>query len=135
MDQRVLHRTPAERIVVAVHLFLEEHLTGAEVADDVPVRLLAEPPREVGHFVWEGAVRLQELKEAHALFLANPEIVLAERWREMNEARAAVERHEIRIDDLPGRAALGLRVAERRLVAQPDELGALARRHDLHVVA
>ena len=53
----------------------------------------------------------------------------------MDEARAAVERDEVGVDDLPGRSAFGLRVAERGLVAHPDELRALACRDDVRVLA
>ncbi len=133
LDQRILLGTPAEGVVVAVALGVPEEPALRELPLQVPVAGL-DPAAGMGlrrDGRIEAAVgtdRAEQRKRRIALALAaeDVEVDLAKGRRDVDDARASVELHEIRRHHAPAAfGALAVRIpVERRPVALTHESGA-----------
>ena len=117
----------AERIRVGDRRLVDELALGLEALDDVLVAVLAEAPLVLGDLGRERAARVQRIDDRlHPGLLADAEVVLAVRRRDVDDADAVVGGDVVVVEDLE--RALGLlvrEVREDRLVARALELRAL----------
>jgi len=86
---------------------------------------LAEDPREVTGALVEGPIGFDEVDEADAVLFGHPVIVFAEGRRGMHDSGSGARGDEVAGDHLVDAAFFGERKVEQRLVAQPEEVGAL----------
>jgi hypothetical protein len=130
LDERIGVGAPAERVVVPVGLRVDEPPAPLELGEDVLVAVF-DPTAGVGRELRaERAVGADGAEEREVLVLCKElpvrhVVVLAERGRDVDDARAGVERDEVGREDLPhGRVPLRVvRVeVERRHVRGPHEL-------------
>ena len=116
LDQGIGVGPPTEGVVVHVLLLMNEQPTGPQVAGDVAVAVLHEPPAPHPKGIGERAVGGDGVEQPWASARREPGLLgeedgvvdLAEGRRDVNDARAAVGGHEVGRDDPPGG---GLRAA------------------------
>ena len=123
------------RVGVLVLLLAEEPAAGAQRLDDVRVGLDHVAAGERHDALVEGAVELHRVLHGHAVALAEPEVVLAERERRVHDARAVLGGHEVGLQHrLRARSEVG-DVGERGLVRGARQLRALHPRLHLRALA
>jgi hypothetical protein len=101
---------------VHVGLCAEEPPRGSEGLDDVRVGLLDGAPGEVGHPLVEASLGRDRVLERDPVLLAEPEVVLAESDRGVDEAGALLGGHEVGLEDGVAERAVVGDVGEGRLV-------------------
>ncbi len=126
---------PAMRIGVQVGLGPKQPAALLQSGDDIGVGVLDESAREVGDPLVEAAARVDRVLERDPVLLAEPEVVLAEGDRGVDEPGSLVGGYEVpEQDGVAARAVVG-DVVERGLVGRAGELGAGEAVENLGVLA
>jgi hypothetical protein len=110
LDQRILVGPPAEGIVVDILLLMDEQPAGPEIAGDVAVAVLDEPPRAHREGVGKGAVGGHGIEELRPLAGSEPGLLahehavihLAEGRGDVDHAGSGVGGHEVGRHHPPG---------------------------------
>ena len=149
LNQRVVLGARTERVGMAVGLLAPQHAAVLEHPEDPLVRVPAELARKglsvarvgVRHALVEGAVGLEVADESDAVVLAHRVVVFAKGGRDVHDARARLEVHEVAGDHDPvlvrrciRAQLLGRVVVEQGLIPQAQQLGATDDAGDLGVL-
>ena len=105
-----------------------DHATLLQLADDRRIGVEDVGAGPIGHLGGVAAVFVHRAHRRDPGCVGNDLVVLAEAWRQVDDAGAVLDRHEVGGEHLERVRRLG-EVVEQRRVPATDELGAFHRRH------